>query len=324
METRASYFLVGLFVLTIIFGVIATFAWVVRFQLRDDRIFYYVYFSGAVTGLQEGSPVRLRGVPVGTVTDISLDDQNVELIQVTLGIRSGTPIRENTRASIQPAGITGAFFIQLSGGTNDSATLLPREGKRRAVIQPEASQIEKILIGAPELLTQLAELSQRANRLLGDDNLTKVSQTLSDIAKVTGAVAGRSGDIDLVLSNTSQTLAALQKTSVSISSVAGDLSKLTTELNRSQAKLTANADQTITDLRTTLKRFDTLGTELTRLVTDTRGPVKDFSTTGLFELTQLLIDARTLLQRWSRVTVQFERDPARFLFGDQNKGVEAR
>jgi hypothetical protein len=24
------------------------------------------------------------------------------------------------------------------------------------------------------------------------------------------------------------------------------------------------------------------------------------------------------------VTVQFERDPARFLFGDQNKGVEAR
>src|SRR5262249_41853548 len=185
-------------------------------------------------------------------------------------------------------------------------------------------QIEKILIGAPELLAQLGELSQRANRLLGDDNIARVSQTLSDIAKVSAAVAGRSNDIDQLLGNTSETLAALRKTSVAISGVAADPSKLTNELNRNSGKLATNADQAITDLRNALKRFDTLGTELTRMVTDTRGPVKDFSTTGLFELTQLLIDARTLLQRWSRVTVQFERDPARFLFGDQNKGVEAR
>jgi phospholipid/cholesterol/gamma-HCH transport system substrate-binding protein len=324
METRASYFLVGLFVLTIIAGAIMTFMWVVRFQLRDDRIFYYVYFGGAVTGLQEGSPVRLRGVPVGTVTDIALDDQNVELIQVTLGIRPGTPVKENTRATIQPAGITGAFFIQLTGGTNDSPDLLPAEGKRRAVIQPEASQIEKILIGAPELLTQLAELSQRANRLLADENINNVSQALRDLAKVTSTVAGRSGEIDQLIGNTSKTLAALEKTSTSFVTVAGDLSKLSNELNRSTGRLTNSADGAITDLRNTLKRFDQLGTELTRLVTDVRGPTKDFSTTGLFELTQLLIDARTLLQRWSRVTVQFERDPARFLFGDQNKGVEAR
>ena len=42
MESRASYFLVGLFVLTIIAGTLAAFLWVVRFQLRDDRTFYYV------------------------------------------------------------------------------------------------------------------------------------------------------------------------------------------------------------------------------------------------------------------------------------------
>ena len=109
METRASYFLVGLFVLTIIAGAVATFMWVVRFQLQDDRAFYYIYFTGAVTGLQQGSTVRLRGVPVGTVTDVSIDDKNVELIQVTIAVRAGTPIKVNTRASIQPQGITGLF-----------------------------------------------------------------------------------------------------------------------------------------------------------------------------------------------------------------------
>src|SRR5262249_13447769 len=152
----------------------------------------------------------------------------------------------------QPQGITGSFFIQLSGGTNDSPDLLPAAGKRRAVIQPEASQIEKILIGAPELLTQLAELSARANKLLADDNIAKVSQTISDIAKVTGTVAAHTDQIDQVLGNASDTLVALRKTSVAISGMAGDLSKLTVELNKNQGKLTANADQAITDLRNTL------------------------------------------------------------------------
>src|SRR5262245_65980363 len=133
MESRGSYFLVGLFVLTIIAGAVATFMWVVRFQLRDDRIFYYVYFTGAVTGLQEGSPVRLRGVPVGTVTDIALDDQNIELIQVTVTIRPGTPIKADTYAQLAiQSFVTGQAFIQLFGGTQAAEPLEPRPGRRRA------------------------------------------------------------------------------------------------------------------------------------------------------------------------------------------------
>lgn len=324
MENRASYFLVGLFVLTIFAGAFATFMWVVRFQLQDERVFYYVYFRNSVSGLQQGSAVQLRGVPVGTVTDISLDDKNVELIQATLAIRAGTPIKTNTRATIQPQGITGLFFIQLTGGTNDAPDLLPAPGKRRAVIEAEASGIEKILVGAPELLVQLGELSVRANRLLSDDNLTNVATAAADVARITSEISSRSSSIGKMIDNSSEALAALRTTAIAVTALTEDLRKLTGELNKSSGKLTGNADLAINDLRTALKRFDQLGTDLSRMVADSRGPVKDFSTTGLYELTQLLTDARTLIQRWSRVTVQFERDPARFLFGDQSKGVEAR
>ena len=75
METRASYFLVGLFVLSLIVGMFGFVVWLTRFELKDENIYYYVYFRGSVTGLSVGSTVRYRGVPIGTVTQIGIDSR---------------------------------------------------------------------------------------------------------------------------------------------------------------------------------------------------------------------------------------------------------
>jgi hypothetical protein len=37
-----------------------------------------------------------------------------------------------------------------------------------------------------------------------------------------------------------------------------------------------------------------------------------------------MIEGRTLMVTLNRVLSSFERDPARFMFGDQTRGVEAR
>ena len=57
--------------LAIIFVVIACnvafVLWLAKVELKDERIYYYIYFPGSVSGLQVGAPVQFRGVPVGTV-----------------------------------------------------------------------------------------------------------------------------------------------------------------------------------------------------------------------------------------------------------------
>ncbi|MBO6781878.1 MAG: MCE family protein, partial [Alphaproteobacteria bacterium] len=51
-------------------------------------------------------------------------------------------------------------------------------------------------------------------------------------------------------------------------------------------------------------------------------PLRDFTGEGLYELTNFMVEARALIDSLERVTTQVERDPARFLFGNQQQGYE--
>src|SRR5207302_891850 len=86
-----------------------------------------------------------KRIIVGTVTDIALDDQNIELIQVTVTIRPGTPIKTDTYAQLAiQSFVTGQAFIQLFGGTQAAEPLEPRPGRRRAVIPWRPSPLDRL------------------------------------------------------------------------------------------------------------------------------------------------------------------------------------
>ena len=59
-----------------------------------------------------------------------------------------------------------------------------------------------------------------------------------------------------------------------------------------------------------------------QLAAENRKPLREFTNQGLYELTTLLTEARSLLVGLNRVTTEVERDPARFLFGNQQQGYE--
>ena len=69
METRANYFLVGLFVVVLSLGLLGFVIWLAKFQLDTSVAHYDVVYQGSVTGLKQGSAVRFSGVKVGEVTN---------------------------------------------------------------------------------------------------------------------------------------------------------------------------------------------------------------------------------------------------------------
>lgn len=331
METRASYFLVGLFVLTLIVGMFGFIMWLSRFELKAENTYYYVYFRGSVTGLSVGSTVRYRGVPVGTVTDIGIDSENVELIEVTLAIKSGTPIKTDTIASLQLQGITGLSFVQLTGGTHNAPLLEPRPGKRRATIPSRPSPIEQVFENAPEVFAQIAAVAVRANELLSPENLKQIAAILENSATFTGVLAGKAPAIGEMVDDTAGTLADLRRTAASLDQLARELRTLSQELGSDARgfladtrELTGEASKTVADVRKTAQSFEHLARNLDRLVEENRAPVRDFANNGLYELAQFLTEARTLVASLTRIAYQLERDPARFLFGDQQKGFQAK
>ncbi|MGQ0664549.1 MAG: MlaD family protein [Pseudomonadota bacterium] len=349
METRASYLLVGVFMLTLMAGLFGFVLWLAKASIRDDHTYYYIYFRDSVSGLQEGSAVRLRGVPVGTVADIAIDRDNVELIQVTVALKAGTPIKTDTVASLQLQGITGLSFVQLTGGTQAAPVLEPRPGKRRAVIAARPSALEQVFESAPEILTQIMTLAARGNELLSDHNQKNIADILSHLGTFTGALARSSGGIEAIVAEAAVTVGTLGEVAHSLDGLARDLKVLTKAIGgdatrvadgaertlaefggaartieTDAARVANRAERTLAELAAAARTIETMAAEFQRLAADAREPVRDFARTGLYDLSQFIVEARSLVTGLTRLASQMERDPARFLFGDQQRGFEAR
>ena len=317
METRASYVVVGTFVLVLIATAFAFVIFLTRANFEEPAKPYMIYFTGSVTGLQIGSPVRYRGVPVGSVTDIRIDPENVEQVRVAAEIVPDTPIKTDTVATIGLQGVTGVAYIQLTGGTHESAPLEPERGRNFAVIQSQPSGFETVLAKAPELLERAVAISERLALLLDDKNINSVADTLENIRKLTGTVAGRTDEINQVLADSRETFAALKQ-------AASGIVELTGELKGKVGPITDGAKNVISDSRNAIRGFNRVAAQLESVVEENRGPVRDFSTGGLYEISQFIAEARVLVAALTRLSGQIERDPARFFFGDTQKGFEAK
>lgn len=317
METRANNLLVGSFVLLILVGTTVFFLWLAKFQFDVQFTRYDIHFSGSVSGVKVGSSVELNGILVGEVVGIRIDPDQVENVIVAIEVPAETPVREDTLASLQIAGLTGGVTILLAGGTQDAPPLAPKPGEKRAVIASQASSLERFLEDAPELLQSLQLLVSRASALLSDDNQAAFAESLRNVSALTGALAARTDDIETLFTSAAQTMANLRDASDALKKTAGTI-------NATVARNEPEVASLIGDLRKSATTMTRVSNEIEALIAENRAPLRDFTSEGLYELTNFLSEARTLIDGLNRVTTQVERDPARFIFGNQQKGYETR
>ena len=322
METRANYLLVGSFVLALTAGLIGFVIWLAKVQFDTQFARYDIYFESSVTGLPVGGQVKYRGITVGEVISISIDPTDVTRVLVTIEVEADTPVREDTVATLSLLSFaSGALFVQLAGGTHGAPTLVAKEGER--------------LIGSvDEILIEVADL-------LNDENRQAISETLKNVAIITAALAERRDDLDQLIADASAMTSSLRGAAESVESLANRLdSTIASVVEQTEAVLEAfeevardmsgvieenagSIEKTIGDLRAMADGLRELSKEAKALVAENRGPIRDFTETGLYELSTLLTEARELVVSFKRVATEVERDPARFLFGDQQQGYEA-
>ncbi|MEM7072363.1 MAG: MlaD family protein [Pseudomonadota bacterium] len=185
METRASHILVGCFVLIAILAGALSIAWLAGFDPEDDGVEYDIFFTGSVSGLSVGNPVRYRGIPVGAVTNMRINPANVEQVHVVIEIPRTTPVKEDATASLEFQGITGIAYVQINGGTVD-APLLVADGGERAQIQATQSALQAVLEKAPELIANIVNLTDQAGQFLSEDNARSITQILDNINQFSG------------------------------------------------------------------------------------------------------------------------------------------
>lgn len=329
MEIRANYLVVGGFVLVLVAGMVAFVLWLAKIQFDEEFARYDVRFSGNVTGLRMGSSVSYRGIPVGEVIDVGIDPERIQEVVVTIEVPANTPVLEDTVATLQLQGITGAVDVLLTGGTQGAQPLAAKTGEKYPVISSRQSGLQQVFEGAPELVASLNVLVARATAIMGPENQRTLGETLDNLSVFTAALADRSDDIQLLLNDAAGTMANLRDATAALERLANQLSvssQSTLEAIEEAADVVADNREEISalvaDMRQTAGAFTDMANEIEVLVSDVRPPLRDFSNGALYELSSLFTEARELIDGLNRVTTEVERDPARFLFGDQQQGYE--
>jgi phospholipid/cholesterol/gamma-HCH transport system substrate-binding protein len=127
MTTATNHWKLGLFVVVAIVAMAGSLFWLGARRFQRDAFPAVSYFDESVQGLEIGSPVKFRGVTLGTVSDITIapDHRHVQVTSeiyidavARLGLRTRAPksgeefMDPNLRVQLVSAGITGVRFLQ--------------------------------------------------------------------------------------------------------------------------------------------------------------------------------------------------------------------
>ena len=323
METRASYVAVGAFAILLLVGGLFMAIWFGGVSLDQETKPYRIEFQGAVDGLSTGSAVRYRGVPVGTVSDIRIDPGNVELIRVDIEIDAEVPIKKDMYAVLQAQGLTGIGFIQIEGGTAAAEELQATDEQPVPRIPARSSALSKVFETAPEIADRLVVVIARIEEFLSDENEQNFRMLLANLAQVSTAVADRSDDIEAVITGASASIADLRAAAAEVGPLLQEASATLSTVRGTAVGLDSEVAALSSSLAKAGDRIASTAGELEGMLADARPGMKDFTNTGLYELTQFLVEARFLVSNIDRVLRQIDRDPSQFLFGDRDGQVEA-
>lgn len=309
MDREANYVTVGAFVLVVMAMAAVFVLWYSNAQDRREYKRYEVYFSGSVSGLNEGSTVRYLGVNVGRVARISLDPRAADRVEVIVDLDDRTPIDRETLARLTPQGVTGLLFIDLAkpvGTVRGASPDVP--GQRYPVIRSVPSNLDLFLNGLPDLVAQANLVITRVNELLSSENVAALNATIAN-------VRAASDTLPATARESAKLVAELRATVVEARAVAAGANRLVA---------TAGPD-----LGETAKRLRELSqnlasaSERVNMLLERRGPDLDrFAGQGLAEFQQLVRDSRETVTEVRELARTLREDPSRILYERESPGLE--
>lgn len=194
MERDAHYATVGIVTVLLLVGLAVFTIWLARLQFTKDYDVYDIVFYGPVRGLSEGGEVHFNGIRVGEVTDLNLDPKKADQVVARVRLNGTTPVRVSSRAQLEPQGITGLNYIQITAGDPASALLKSQYAENVVpVIQSQASPLAELLTGSGTVLQQTVDALNRVNRIMSDENIRSFSTSVRNVEALTAELEARKG-----------------------------------------------------------------------------------------------------------------------------------
>ena len=278
----------------------------IRF-LQDLPLFGNTYVMNAefdeASGLTSGNPVRMKGVNVGSVESIRLD-QETQTVRARLRIEEDIRIPEGSHAKVAGFSGIGGVRISIIPGPRENPPLPPGASLSAP---PEGSVFDLLTDQAPELANKADSVLTSANATMSALN-TQVQDPSSDLRQALTSANNVAGDLESVTEAEKETIRALLQ---NLRSVSGDLDAFMGENGDSLDVAVRRLNQSLDRLNRGLAALEqtsaTLDTVATKLNEGDGTAGRLLNDPSLYlRLDSAAAHTNTLLQ-------DFQRDPGRYL-----------
>lgn len=215
----------GLFVMVCLLG---TFVLLTLFaQLRFQKEATYRADFTSVSGLQAGDFVRIAGVEVGKVKNISLNKERLAVVEFTAD--DSVVLTEGSQAAVRYDNPIGGRFMELREGTGSLKRLNPGQAISKDRTEP-ALDLDALVGGFRPLFRALDP--DQVNLLTGQlidafqGQGATISSFLSQTAALTNTLADRDALIGQVIGNLDTVLGSMSKQSDQFAKAVDSLSEL--------------------------------------------------------------------------------------------------
>ena len=296
MERNANYALVGFASMLLFLGMVIFIVWLARVNFSKEYNLYDIVFIGPVRGLSEGGEVHFNGIKVGEVSKIGLDKDDPKKVIARARVTSDVPIRVDSYATLEPQGITGVNYVQITAGTA-TKKLLKDTVPRGAVpiLQSKSSALSDLLEGSGTVLAATVDALNRVNRVLSDDNIKTLTASIHDIQAVTAEARKRKE----LLADADATLKSIDETSASIRKLS----------DSGQQLVNGDGKRAIHDIADAAEQIKATTADARTMVAKLQGPTSDFATTGLPQLTSAISSLQQTAESLNRLVEETEQNP---------------
>lgn len=318
MENKAHYALIGTFVLISALAVVAFMAWLADAQLDQQFDEYEVVFTGPVRGLSKGSEVRYNGLRVGEVIRLRWDEEDSNTIIADIQVVENTPVHVDSQAQLEPQGLTGLNYIQITSGSSGEAF----RGRGPHQIPGLMSQLDTFLDGGGSVIEGAQRALGRFNGTLSPEAVADFHAILSNINTITGNF--KDVEVDPVL---------IERTLLAYEQAAKDISKAALAIDSTAVEIEGLVKNDVKSVlvrsETTLAEVDEMLASITKfadggeaLTTDARDAINRLSNSGLTDMEETADGIRRLIGTLNEIAEKLESSPTQFIVGEEREVME--
>ncbi|TDR94456.1 MlaD family protein [Enterovirga rhinocerotis] len=342
METRANYALIGLFTIAVLGAAFGFVYWFAGTESGKDRPTYRIEFSGSVAGLSKGSPVLFNGIRVGDVQSVELSETAPDQAFATIQVAKTTPIRDDTRASLDVNLLSGVAQIALMGGAHDAPALQKRHpDDPYPTITAEPGGLGSIIQSAKGAVERANVLLDTLNSVIGD-NRGSINASIKNFEVFSEALGKNAPQLDRLIASVAEAATQIGPVAAKLGSLTDDATSVVRSVEPERVRqIVRNVDSasgrldgvlkaaesflgsaageegksTFASIRTAMDAFQRASDNLSRRATEIATAVSRLSATGSRQVDSLGADARRAVNTIGRAAGNLERNPSSVIFG---------